>query len=1713
MRFQLAAKVLALSALLPLAATAVLPIRAADAACNLIPGTELTFNSTLGAANRPFAAPGERLDLKLRPCDTGSPKLTANAADHLVTVVFTPMTGPRHAVVLTAAADCSAIASQLPACAAQLTGGGTASCVPGASAGVQIVERNGVRHLSFRFPDTDAILPPDGDDRTLTGPVRIAVTSAGEPLPCQLATGPCPTSGMRACISELYANDGGCGTSVGLTTFPSVTALPPPNDFRSACFTESPPCDIDPFGELRFASDRDGNILYPVLWQGVLVPSANPVPRLLRTRLRSAIPFRVPDQVFVSSMTPEGGILPPIFEPQIDALLSDPTVVTLFGSVDAPYTILRYARRHGTCAGGKRAGERCSADVDCPGGTCPTSCVGDPATTCTSDFECGGDGPCGENFDGSLIALAAAAGPTVVERDTQPGICQEGWNTCTSAALDCDPGDLCLGYSLRAETPVDLSSLQNETQELRSFTLSEAVTLSDRNADGDTTDTVIVLRDRLTGAGEPLGAPAGCGIPASPPPEGRAVIDLRQPPFHFPALAVEEDVVAFLESEAHTNDPAPPGLPCDVNGDGDAVDSILRVFRLGAGELPVGSAPPTVDPEPRIDGRAVAISEGRVFFRSSEAAAAAMTTERLSLATGGAEGDASSGGPSLSADGRFVAFSSLAANLVAGDTNAASDIFVRDRLLGTTERVSVATGGGEADGPAELAGGRPSISADGRYVSFLSAATNLVIDDTNGVEDVFVHDRHLGITERVSVATGGGEGDLGCLGHAISADGRFVTFMSHATNLVVGDSNGAPDIFVHDRLTGVTERASVTSAGGQANGSSTSPKISADGRFIAFSSGATNLVDDDTNGVTDVFVRDRLAGITERASVATGGTQANAAAAVPMIDGDGRFVAFWSFASNLVVGDTNALVDIFVRDRLAGITSRVNVATGGDQANGMSFDPSISTGGRFVAFWSNATNLVPGDTNSAADVFVHDSLIGTTARVSVAWDGTQSNSGGGAPSISAEGRIVAFTNSGTNLVPGDTNGTQDIFARALDHTDPLGIDALLYADGALDDTVLEVFDTASSTLTTLCPAERASVAAGRAAFLRPEREAGLPATPDCPRGPLNADGDTDDLVVHLWPGAGTALNLECPAEAVALSATRLAALVSECAQAAGNTDGCDAGGTDLNADGDAGDLVVQVHEVGAGAGSCALPASNATWTNLAQAADTVGVAGDAVVFLTPEAAQGGTDLNGDGDAFDRVLQIYDAAAAQMLLSDTTTPQALAAEGFVLGEPVTTACGARQLVAFHVDEAAQGGENLNAVSNGEPTGDTDALDQVLFVYDAVSRTLQNTGQAVTPCRLEACEPRQPYRVEGGKVKFLTFEPEQGGRDLNGDGSNTDLILQMYDFCGDRVTPITKVATTGGNADPFAEPQASVAVRAEAGRCALGIGCDPDNDTCGTDAFCAADRCDLLAGKCVVHGSVACASDAHCPRCTLRQPATCLADENCPTGTSCVAQAVTVVSAVVDTDDDGVPDDQDNCPFAPNTDQTDADADGVGDACDLATNLGLAPGVRLLVKDRGGDPGRRRLVVVARGSAIPAAAVATSADPTLAGASLTVRNPASGKQSTIELPASRWSGLGNPAGSKGFRYRDPHLGAGPCKVAVFKPGRVLRVACQGAGVGFGLEDSPQGSLAVKFRSGAVDTASACLHFGGAVRRDSAAGAGVVGLFRATAAPAPAICPITD
>lgn len=364
---------------------------------------------------------------------------------------------------------------------------------------------------------------------------------------------------------------------------------------------------------------------------------------------------------------------------------------------------------------------------------------------------------------------------------------------------------------------------------------------------------------------------------------------------------------------------------------------------------------------------------------------------------------------SLSSDGRYVGFYSTHNTLIPDDFNDTWDVFVHDQRSGRIRRVSVSSAGTEGN----MASFNAVLSADGRFVAFSSAASNLVPDDTTLVTDVFLHDIRTSLTSRVSVASNGNQANetrsaefpLEAGSHlvSLSANGRYVLFRSNATNLVRGDTNDAADFFLHDTRTHTTERISVSSAERQGNGESRQPlgiaqwAVSDDGRFAFFNSDASNLVAGDSNGAEDLFVRDRVRGTTRRVSVSSTGAEANTGVGeqdavtvyrnvglnlfVDPINGtqtsysatpDGRYVAFSSGATSLVPGDGNGVIDVFLRHLPTGTTTLLSVTSTGEQGDGASNAPVLSADAGFVAFQSAAGNLVPEDSNGNEDIFTHE---------------------------------------------------------------------------------------------------------------------------------------------------------------------------------------------------------------------------------------------------------------------------------------------------------------------------------------------------------------------------------------------------------------------------------------------------------------------------------------------------------------------------------------------------------------------------------------------------------------------------------------------------------------------------------------------------------------------------------------------------------------------
>jgi hypothetical protein len=1063
-----------------------------------------------------------------------------------------------------------------------------------------------------------------------------------------------------------------------------------------------------------------------------------------------------------------------------------------------------------------------------------------------------------------------------------------------------------VAYRLEADNPVPLDALA-ATPDLFAFVVPETLEDADLNGDGDTRDDVVVLQDRATGVVPRIGEAGNVG---------QAVIRVRQPPFSFPALAADGDLVAFLGSE----DGQGRG---DANGNGRVFESILHVFRMAPGGA-TEVAPDlrlAADAATLVDHRSVAVAGGLVFFRRSEAASARQLTVRGDVDSDGDTGVVTgigAQGVALSRDGAVIAFDSPAA-LAAGTDDNIQHLFVRDLRAGFTDFVAVADLFRPSITPS-------SLSSDGRFLAYVRSFD----PPGSSVDHAWVRDlAPTGgdpVDRLVSVLPPGTPDSASSL-PAMSGDGRFVAFAARS---------GVPSaIYVRDLEQPVAELASTFDD--HLVHTATRPSISDDGRFVFFSDQVEN---GDGNITLGAYVRDRMLGTLTPVDVGSG---FGVASLLP----DGRTVAFIDYLNDLVPGDTNAMPDLFLRDLDSGHVTRIEgpFTTANrslffsDRDGPIHPGPSnfaISRDGRWVAllldslFVTDPTapgTLPPG-------IYLHDRLTGAATRV---------RAEGFRPVMSDGGRHIAF------IEPTSSDFTAPHQIVQVSGPDPNDAAADVSGDGDLEDTVLQVLDTGSGDTRTIGPAEAVALAGTTVAFLRPE-SAGAPGQPS--GIDLNGDGDDRDQVVHVSVDGGPPANLARAATVVAVSDGLVAALVSESGE-----------GRDLNGDGDLADGVVHIHRHGAAASD---------WIDVARAADTIDVSGRFVAFITPEQAQGGTDLDGDGDTADRVLEVYDGDAARIVFTGWTADE-LVMDG--------------TLLAFRASEAAQ---------NQDLNDDGDQTDHVLQVYDLASGVRYGSRSAATPCRFEACDPRVPYRVSDGAVTFLTLEGDQRA-DLNRDGDQADLVLQIFrprppavrgaglralaTDAGEGHVAMLAAVTAGvctANGLPCAvdENCAEGSCFVPPGGCVRDAGrsCDPskrgahDPDPCGAGAFCEPVRGQPGQGTCRIT-SGPCQRDADCrqvdPDATCRdsgqrfqrvasplapqgsgalvftsagrcvdglehERGVCRRAEDCPPGTTCRPDLI--VATAADADGDGVADPLDNCPHDANPEQVDADGNDVGDACE-------------------------------------------------------------------------------------------------------------------------------------------------------------------------------------
>ncbi len=401
------------------------------------------------------------------------------------------------------------------------------------------------------------------------------------------------------------------------------------------------------------------------------------------------------------------------------------------------------------------------------------------------------------------------------------------------------------------------------------------------------------------------------------------------------------------------------------------------------------------------------------------------TTERASLSASAAQTMGDSDQVSISGDGRFVAFRSAGTNLVAGDTNGVTDIFVRDRWTGVVERVSVSSTGAQAGAESM----EPNLSYDGRYVVFASEANDLATDVlASSSKDIYIRDRLLGTTRTVTRAYDGTPSNGDCHHPRVSSDGRYVTFEGSATNLISLIPTANYQVFRRD-MQGSTVLVSVDQAGLPATGFSFNGGVSGDGRYVCFVSNCPTLVVGDTNSAPDGFWRDMQTGLTRRVSVSSSGVQGTGSTFTnSSMSRNGRWIAFCSNSFNIAPGEFAAGYDIFLHDIQTFETFRISVNSSNVAANQNSYDPVVSDDGRFVAFQSFSTNLDPLDTDLQSDIFLRDRTLGTTKLVSRN-AAASTNDDSYSSAISADGEVVTFHSESTDLVPSDTNLRIDAFVR------------------------------------------------------------------------------------------------------------------------------------------------------------------------------------------------------------------------------------------------------------------------------------------------------------------------------------------------------------------------------------------------------------------------------------------------------------------------------------------------------------------------------------------------------------------------------------------------------------------------------------------------------------------------------------------------------------
>lgn len=429
-------------------------------------------------------------------------------------------------------------------------------------------------------------------------------------------------------------------------------------------------------------------------------------------------------------------------------------------------------------------------------------------------------------------------------------------------------------------------------------------------------------------------------------------------------------------------------------------------------------------------GRAVsAVAAAAVALLGLQATAEIGTPELISAASDGSPGNANSYEGAVTPNGRFVAFDSRASNLHADATGAVSQVFVRDLQTGEIELISASADGVAGNGHSY----NPCISANGRYVLFESGSDNLVTPDANGAEwDVYLYDRKTGEMRIVSESEAGvqGDGDSRIYGNSLTPNGRLAVFTSAATNLVPGADNGFRQIYVKDLRKGTVTLVSVDGAGNEGDNTSNWPSLSPNGKWAAFQSLATNLVPPDTNSDNDILVADLRHGTLARATVGHDGSEADGGgSAEPAISNNGKIVVFYSSATNLVPGDDNGQEDVFLRDLGRGTTTRLSERSDGVETNGTSYEACLTSSGKIVVYYTNATNLDPDLAMPNGGFFLYDVKHGTNTPILLGPGGAALD---GSPyvwpwSLTPTGNWLLFATEATQFTTGNTGGYWQVY--------------------------------------------------------------------------------------------------------------------------------------------------------------------------------------------------------------------------------------------------------------------------------------------------------------------------------------------------------------------------------------------------------------------------------------------------------------------------------------------------------------------------------------------------------------------------------------------------------------------------------------------------------------------------------------------------------------